>query len=182
MKKSNQIRKHLEKGEVTNEMLGMAAFSYNKRAKNMRDQEREWRDYYRHNRYYKDTYGTVDKYMEKKEEYYRRKDECLAFAEPTALHIVERTRIMREWDAERECYEAVDSVSFYEYYLLYTIGTYRFHHPITQEEFSELKNRLPVEDIGNLDTEGEDIEELMSVQTADKIRNGLKTGTYRLVA
>lgn len=182
MKNSNQIRKHLEKGEVTNEMLGMAAFSYNKRAKNMRDQERAWRDYYRENRYYKDTYGTVDKYMDKKDEYYSRKDECLSFVAPTALHIVERTRIMREWDAERESYEPYDTISFCEYYLLYTIGTYRFHHPITEEKFKEMKNTLPVENIGDLVTEGDDIEELMSVQTADKIRNGLKAGTYKLVA
>lgn len=182
MKSSTEIKKHLEKGEVTNEMLGMAAFSYNKRAKNMRDQEREWRDYYRQNRYYKDKYGTVDKYKEKKEEYYGKKEECLSFVEPNALHIVERERTMREWDEERECYEAVDSVSFYEYYLLYTIGTFRFHHPITEEEFNEMKNTLPVEDIGDLETEGEDIGELMSVQTADKIRNGLQSGAYRLVA
>ena len=147
----------------------------------MRDQEREWRDYYRHNRYYKDTYGTVDKYKEKKDDYYRRKDECLSFAEPTALHLVERERTIREWDDESESYE-YETYSFCEYYLLYTIGTYRFHHPITGEEFRKMKSTLPVEEIGDLDTEGEDVEELMSVQMADKIRNGLKTGTYRLVA
>ena len=67
MKTSNQITKHLKEGKVTQEMLGMATFSYNKRAKNMRDNEREWRDFYRENRYYEDTYGKVDSYQEKVE-------------------------------------------------------------------------------------------------------------------
>ena len=33
----------------------------------------------------------------------------------------------------------------------------------------------------DLQTEGEKVEKLMSVQTADKIRNGLKDGTLKLV-
>lgn len=178
---STQIKKNLAKGEVTDEMLGMAVFSYNKRAKNMRDQEREWRDYYRRNRYHKDTYGTVDKYKDKKDEYYRRKDECLAFAEPTALHVVERERTLREWDDTLGNY-VFKTTTFNEQYLLYSIGTYRFHHPIAEEEFHRLEHTLPVEAIDDLVTEGDDIEELMSVQTADKIRNGLKSGVYRLVS
>ena len=173
MEISTQIRRHLGKGEVTNEMLGMAAFSYNKRAKNMRDQEREWRDYYRRNRYYKDTYGTVDKYKDKKDDYYRRKDECLAFAAPTALHVVERERTLREWDDAHGNY-VFETTTFNEHYELFTIGTYRFHHPITEEEFHRLEGTLPVEAIDDLETEGDDVEELMSVQTADKIREGLK--------
>ncbi len=180
MKKSNEIKKHLAKGEVTSEMLGMAAFSYNKRAKNMRDQEREWRDYFRHNRYYSDKYGTVDKYKEKKEEYYGKKDECLLFAKPTALHVVERERTYREWDAFCGEYD-YETYTIYEHYLLYAIGSYRFHHPISEEEFSRLKSTLPVEEIGDLETEGEEVENLMSVQTADKIRNGLRNGLYQLV-
>ena len=181
MKTSNQITKHLKEGKVTQEMLGMATFSYNKRAKNMRDNEREWRDFYRENRYYEDTYGKVDSYQEKKEEYYRRKDECLSLVEPTALHIVEREKTKREWDDACNDYVNVsDYVT--EYYLLYEIGTYRFHHPITAEEFHKWENTLPVEEIGDLETEGEDVDNLMSVQTADKIRKGLKSGTYKLVA
>lgn len=181
MKKNSLIKKHLTNGDVTTEMLAMAAFSYNKRAKNMRDNERYWRDFYRENQYYEDTYGKVDGYKEKKEDYYRRKDECLSFVKPVALHIVERKKTLREWNEEYEEYDD-DTIIFNEYYLYYTIGTYSFHHPISEEEFHKLENTLPVENIGDLDTEGEDTGKLMSVQTADKIRKGLKSGEYRLVA
>ena len=118
---------------------------------------------------------------EKKEKYYRSKDECLSFAEPSALHIVEREKTFREWNEELGEYDYYTS-TFKEYYLYYTIGTYSFHHPITEDEFHKLEGTLPVENIGNLITEGEDIENLMSVPTADKIRKGLKSGRYRLVA
>lgn len=181
MKITKSEKEHLMKNEVTQEMLGKATFSYNKRAKNMRDKEREWRSYYRRNRYCEDRYGTVDKYEEKKEDYYKRKDECLSFVEPTALHIVERERTYDEWDEEYEEYIS-ETYYFPEYYLLYTIGTYRFHHPITAEEFHKWENTLPVEEIDDLETEGEDVDNLLSVQTADKIRKGLKSNTYQLVA
>lgn len=181
MEKSLSIKKNLAKGEVTMEMLGMAAFSYNKRAKNMRDKEREYRNYYRRHWYYDDKYGTVKKYKDKKDEYYGKKDECLAFAKPIALHIVERESTYRVWNEICEDYDYCTD-KFNEYYLLYTIGSYRFHHPITEEEFKKMKSTMPVEEIGDLETEGEDVGNLMSVQTADKIRNGLKTGEYRLVA
>lgn len=161
-------------------MLAMAAFSYNKRAKNMRDKEREWREYYRSHRYYKDNYGTVYNYQLKKDGYYRRKDECLSFTEPTALHIVERDCKVKVWDAEHRFYE-YESRKMNEYYKLYVIGTYRFHQPITESEFEVLKNTMSVEEIWNFETDGEDVVNLMSVQTADKIRNGLKKGEYRLV-
>ena len=44
-----------------------------------------------------------------------------------------------------------------------------------------LKKTMPVEEIWNFETDGEDVVNLMSVQTADKIRNGLKNGEYKLV-
>ena len=175
MKISNELKKHLANGEVTTEMLGMAAFSYNKRAKNMRDNEREWRSYYRENRYFQDNYNTIDKYTDKKNEYYSKKDECLSFFKPTALHVVIREKTFWKWGEER-------TTIFKEYYSLYNIGSYRFHHPITEEEFSKMKETLPVDEIDYFETEGEDVENLMSVQTADKIRMGLKNGTYKLVA
>jgi hypothetical protein len=181
MKISSLFKKNLAKGEVTMEMLGMATYCYNKRAKNMRDNERMWRDYYRKHRYYVDKYGTVDKYKGIKEEYYGKKDECLAFVKPTALHIVERERTERDWYGICEEYD-YETFTFNEYYMLYTIGSYSFHHPITEEEFKKMKDTLPVEEIGDLVTEGDDIENLMSVQTADRIRNGLKSGEYKLVA
>lgn len=176
MKKSNEITEHLANGEVTNEMLAMAAYSYNKRAKNMRDREA----YYRRKYYFNDIYGNANKLKEKKDDYYRRKDECLAFAEPTALHIVERDRKVQVWDAAHRFYE-FRSQKVNEYYKLYVIGSYRFHQPIAESEFEVLKKTMPVEEIENFETDGEEVVKLMSVQTADKIRNGLMKGEYRLV-
>lgn len=180
MRISKEIKEKLSKGEVTLDMLGMAAFSYNKRAKNMRNQERKWRKYYRNNYYSFDFHNTEERYKEKKEEYYRRKDECLSFVEPDSIHIVERERSYVSWNKDEYDYDYEYEV-FEEYFLLYKIGKYRFHHPITPLEFEKYKNKLPTENIDELLTEGEDTDKLMSVQTADKIRNGLVSGEYKLV-
>jgi len=181
MKQTNDVKKNLKNGVVTQEMFGSAIFSYNKRAKNMRDKEREWRDYYRGQRYLYDKYDNEGQCRAKKEEYYSRKADCLKFVKPTALHIVERERTCREWDEYLNEWD-YDTYTFYEYYLLYKIGTFSFHSPITKEEYDALKDTLPTEELYDFETHGEDIEELMSVQTANKILNGLKSGQYALIA
>ena len=80
MQTSKQIKKCLKEGIVTTEMLSSAIYSFNKRAKNMRDNERE----YRHHPEYR------QEYHEKKKEYYKCKDELLSYVQPCEIHTVVR--------------------------------------------------------------------------------------------
>lgn len=180
MRQSKEMKENLKNGFVTMEMFGQAIYSYNKRAKNMRDNERECRNYYRGQRYAYDKYDNEGKYRAKKEEYYSKKDECLKFLKPSALHLVERERTYRTNNGYMD--DDYDTYTIYEYYLLYTAGSFSFHSPISEEEYEKLKENLPTEELFDFETEGEDIEELMSVQTADKILKGLKRGEYTLIA
>jgi len=78
---------NLIKGIITDEMLASAIYSVNKRAKNARDKEREYRREYR-NRY--DYYGNEERARERKEYYYELKDSLLEFATAkcTCIHKV----------------------------------------------------------------------------------------------
>lgn len=159
MKLSKEYQKNLKNGVVTKEMLSEAIYTYNKRAKNMRDKARE----YRRTRFYTN-YDYYGQYLDKKEDYYKRKEELLDYLEPQCVHIVSR----ETWNGDL----------FEEYFIFYDLGKHSFHTPIDNpKDYPD----LPIEDIGDLETFGEEIEELMSVQTADKIRNGLANGTLTLV-
>lgn len=72
-------------------MLLDALYSSNKRVKNYRDKEREYREYNRnakfYSRYYYDKYDNVGKAKEKKEEYYSQKEKMLSILKPTCIHI-----------------------------------------------------------------------------------------------
>ena len=120
MKTDKETLDNLKKGIVTEKMLGLAIFSYNKRAKNMRDKESEYRNYFRRNWYAHDIHDNVGKYQEKKENYYNRKDECLSFLKPTSLHSVKRERTYRKYDDDFEYFEYVTE-KFTEYYAVYRI-------------------------------------------------------------
>lgn len=198
--KNKEYSKNLKAGIVTEHMLAEAIYSYNKRAKNYRDKEADYRYTRRHNRYFYDRYDNEGKCCEKKEEYYRRKDELLHYIKPICIHVVTRQggkkiysyqkafkniededviRFGSYYDYERdeEVYFAVVPDPFEEYYLFYKLGDYSFHHPITDpKEYPDLN----VNDIGNLETYGREITDLMSVQMADKIRNGLKEGLLHI--
>lgn len=90
-------------------MLLDCLFSVNKRAKNARDKEREYKQYYRNCRtfryYVYDKYDNVSQYYDKKLEYYKQKDILLSIIEPTCIHAecqgYERRRI---YDYEGEDY------------------------------------------------------------------------------
>ena len=77
METPKEYSKNLKNNILTTEMLIDCLFSVNKRAKNCRDKEREYRDKFRGCRY-GDKYGTEEKYREKKEEYYSQKEKILA--------------------------------------------------------------------------------------------------------
>lgn len=158
MKLNNIWKKNLESNIVTESMLGEVIHSYNKRAKNMRDKE---------GAYHYCRYGYSNQYSEKKKLYYSRKDELLRFATPCAVHIVERVR-KRRYEPDRR---------FEEYYLLYKVGDYTFHAPINNP--SDYK--LPIVNIGDLETHGLSTDQLISVQTCEKVYKGLNDGSLKYV-
>lgn len=210
-------KKNLKNCIVTDEMLGAAIFSVNKRAKNARDKEREYRDFYRRNHYCSDYYGNEDRARERKEQYYSFKDELLQFAKDkcVCIHRVghEHDRRRRIYDYEQEYFEIDDSqvvwsnsyydrdlcteVYFvdvvvstyveYEYFLFYDFGNYSFHHPINlddaEDEDAELsKYGKEIIEIDSLETYGENISNLMSMNYVKKVLDVLKGGSYRKVA
>ena len=203
MKTPNEYLKSLKRGIVTEEILSGCVYCYNKRAKNMRDKEREYAEQDRRNRYFYSWWDNAEKCREKKDEYYRKKEELLEYETPVCLHVVKRSRRERVYDYEEEyknkkhcdvvrenCYKDWQTgetvwffdhlVDFYEYYEYYSFGGHGFHTPIDVHEYERLLESgvFCSENIGDLETYGEETENLLSVQFADKVRNGLADGTY----
>lgn len=66
MRTPKEYTDNLKKKIITENMLLDCLYSVNKRAKNYRDKEREYRQYYRRNRYAYDKYGNIDRCQEMK--------------------------------------------------------------------------------------------------------------------
>ncbi len=105
MKTPKEYTDNIAKRIITSQMLSDCLFSVNKRAKNCRDKAREYRQYYRNNRYVYDKYNTIEKYDDQKEEYYGQKEKLLSILEPVEIHKeffdYERKRIY-EFDEDYE--------------------------------------------------------------------------------
>lgn len=191
------------KSVVTPQILGDVIYSYNKRAKNMRDKAREYHSFYNNHYFYRDNYGNEERCNDMKEMYYEKKDKLLEFSKPIAIHKVSRTRFHKVFDwmddydeneglnSEEGIVEFIDRRGDYhsyyyvddrfdEYYLYYSIGNHTFHHPISKEQLRDFN--LDVEYIGDLTTYGTDLKELLSVQFCDTVYTGLTNGTLSMVA
>ena len=79
MKTPKEWIKNLENGTITEEMLDAALYSVNKRAKNCRDQKRQYSHRY-------DKYHNADRYAEKESEYYEQKEKLLSALQPMCIH------------------------------------------------------------------------------------------------
>lgn len=104
MRTPKEYTENLKRGIITEAMLQDCLFSVNKRAKNYRDKEREYRNRYRSNYYYRhDIYNNEERYRTKKNEYYAQKDLLLTILSPVCIHKeligYERKRI---YDYEKE--------------------------------------------------------------------------------
>ena len=202
---SNNLKNHI----ITSQMLLDCLYSSNKRAKNWRDKERDYRYKFRHNRYYYDKYNLEEKAREKKEHYYDQKDMMLSVLKPVCIHkeMIERKERVRVYDYEDEYCELeargefvhtgsywdneikeyvcfgdilIDADPIYHYYLFYDIGgNHTFHTPINKEDVC-LYN-LEVKDIDRLNTTGQDISELVSAQFVKKVIDLIKTEDFELV-
>ena len=187
-------------------MLGVCLYSVNKRAKNCRDKEREYRNIGRYNSYWYDKYGNIENYRLKKETYYKMKGKMLSIVKPDCIHTEEQSRSRRIYDYEEDfallgkegtekdgihvirydCYfdryknrtvNFADTVwEVTAYYLFYDFGTFSFHSPI--DDISEHKD-LPVHDIGSLTTYGKEITELVSMQFVRKVLDLIESGDFK---
>ena len=159
---------NLSNGIITKEMLGMAIYSVNKRAKNYRDEEKYYREAYK-NPFFFARHNYLQISRERKENLYDIKDEFLSFLDPSGV----QTIIRQTYKGSKK-----------EYYYTYTVGSFRFHHPISKKAYKEfIKNNpdiVPQKSI-DLKTYGRDIHELLSLQFAKKILKVMQTGNYTLI-
>ena len=86
MKTPKKYTEKLKQGIITKEMLLDCLYSSNKRAKNYRDKEREYREYYRNQRYAYDKYDNEGMARLKKQKYYHQKEKMLSILKPVCIH------------------------------------------------------------------------------------------------
>ena len=207
MKTPKEYTQNLKNKIITKNMLLDALYSSNKRAKNYRDKEREYRDYFRHNYYAYDKYDNVDKCRNKKEEYYQQKDKMLSILNPICIHIehygYEKRRIYDyekdyrkykekntfvwencywDYEEEREVWFGdilLKDEPLYHYYLFYDLGgEHTFHSPIDEDELDNYDlERIEIE---TLNTFGKEIQDLISNQFVTKLIQLIETGDYTL--
>lgn len=204
MKTPTVYMNNLKNNIITMQMLSDCLYSSNKRAKNWRDKEKEYRDKSKNNRYWCDTYNSEEKAREKKEEYYRQNEIMLSILNPVCIHRecvgYERRRIydyepdytsyMGEYVWENSYYDREDDsrVYFgdiellnhpiYHYYLFYDFGSdHTFHTPIQNiEEYN-----LEIKDIDHLKTTGYDIADLLSNQFVKKVIDVISSNNFTLI-
>lgn len=197
MRTPKEFNDNIKKGILTKEMLEACLLSVNKRAKNWRDREREYRQYR------EDYYGNSEKAKEKKEYYYWKKEILLSILKPTCIHRellgYDRIRyyasepgydehldeyVYTGWwyDREAECeipYGEIEDKDRpnYNYYLFYDFGVqHTFHTPIFYEEIKNYD--LSVVDISHLNTSGMNINDLISPRFVCKVTDMIKSGEY----
>lgn len=209
MRTPKEYQNNLKARVITKQMLLDCLYSSNKRAKNYRDKEREYREYFRYNRYAYDKYDNVDKCKKKKEEYYKQKELMLSILKPICIHKEEygyekeriydydkrynklRKQDLFVWEncfwSEELCREVwfgdilIEDSPLYHYYLFYDLnGNHTFHTPISIEDLDKYKKELEIVEIDQLDTYGDDIDNLISNQFVCKVIELIKSKEYTL--
>lgn len=193
MKTPKKFQENLKEKIITEEMLDAALYSMNKRAKNWRNKKREYK------RYNFDKYHNYEKAEENEQVMYEKKERLLSIIEPECVHKehvgFERIRvysyqlnfddlyvehILRNdivWENCYYNYETDEEVYFFDhldyenpiinYYLYYTLKDHTFHSPISEADAKAAGYKI--EAIGHLLTDGDDIQDLVSVQFVDKV-------------
>ena len=107
---------NLKNGVVTTSMFEDVLYSYNKRAKNYRDQERKYRQIRRENRFWYDKYDYEAKAEEKKDMLYNKKSDILSFCSDylICIHKLSRTRRIRIEDTEDEYDNYSEAIRLYK--------------------------------------------------------------------
>lgn len=163
MRTPTDYKKHLEKNEITEKMISDCAYSMNKRAKNMRDNQRTYRD--RREYGFHDYYHNEWDYKVKKEYYYSLKNILLSPFKPICIHsaITESPYGLKQG-----------------LYLFTEVGGRTFHQLLETGE-EEKYTDLEIISIGRLTTYGADTNDLISVQFTKKVVELIKSGQYTIV-
>lgn len=208
MKTPKEYANNVKNGIITTKMLSDCIFSVNKRAKNWRDKEHQYRG-----KYSDDWYGTVDKARENKEMYYSQKEMLLTPIKPKCIHRENTSSSHRVryfdyepeydelygeffyegsyYDREQQCEvyfgDIMESESFYNYYLFYDLGCgHTFHDPLefnVDEKIDKFKSYpdLKVEEVTSIITYGHDTKDLLSTQFVNKVLTLIRSGEYTLL-
>ena len=158
MKTPKEFMKNINNKIITDDMLEAALFSLNKRAKNMRDMQRKYAHKY-------DKYNNEGKYKSQKENYYKKQEFLLRLLTPVCAHI----ETVPHGRTEKKLY-----------YLFYRLGKHSFHRPIPSHTLETKYPDLEIKTV-DLDTYGEDINDLISNQFIDKLIYIIKKGDYQYV-
>ena len=204
MRTPDEYTNNLKNKIITGKMLEDALVSVNKRAKNWRDRKRECK-----NSYYSIIYSNKAEKSEK--EMYAYKDKLLSVLDPVCIHIedggYERIRVFDYqddyidkliehiikgdivWQNSYYDYDSDEVVCFfdyldktkpiYRYYLYYEIGYHSFHTPIAEGDVR--KSSIEQIHIGRLETEGADIEGLVSMAFVKKLIELINAGNYKFI-
>lgn len=194
MKTPKEYTSMINNNEITEDIIGEVLFSYNKRAKNYRDQKNKYRGKY-------DNYDNYEKNLEKEKEYYKKKENILKLFQPLEIHLDEKkfNKRVRYYDYEEEFYQNKDNTlvrSYYDrdtkevvefidiikecstklYFLYYKVGEFDFHQPINDPE----EYNLNIRDLKDFTTTGKDINDLLSVQFCDKVYNKIMNNELQI--
>lgn len=159
---------------ITTDMLANCLYSSNKRAKNWRDKEREYRYKKLRDPHWCDKHDNEAKAKEKKEGYYKQKEIMLSILKPACIH------------RELTGYPIFDGVELkehplYNYYLFYSLDTHSFHLPIDSFRLNAYP-ALEIIDIDKLNTKGDDTHALISNQFVDKLIQLISTNDYIIMS
>lgn len=202
MRTPAEYAKNLKNGIVTDEMMSNVLYSYSKRAKNYRDKIREYKGYMRQNRYFYDVHDNIGKMEEKKEMLYGKKSDILSLTRDklVCIHKQDKHATTRYYDYEKEYEDIItnreDDIVWYNsyydhdkgrrvefvdvfdedkeylYFLYYEFPLHSFHTPIEEDDLEDY-NELEMIEIDDLETYGDDINDLLSLQFCDKVYNFL---------
>lgn len=208
MKTPKEFSDNLKNNIITEEMLELALWSVNKRAKNWRDKKREYRGFY-------DKYHNYERCQEEETKMYEKKGIFLSLLKPICIHkefsgYAKIRHFDYESDFEKSLIESLYSgeivwsnyyisrddyyfnncyihncVNFFDtidlnepefrYYLYYVIGNHSYHTPLEEEDIDKEEYKdLDIVNIDTLDTHGNDISDLVSVQFVDKLIQVIK--------
>lgn len=200
----------LSKGIITEDMLGAALFSLNKRAKNYRNQKRKGKKsiYAQAKLFGFDNPDDPDEAKKMEKEMYRKKELLLRIVEPVCIH-KELAGYKKEYiyDKDRDDYADIFIDSIFHnrvldrgicrkegqdirffvrrgepYYRYYFFRCVGDHtyHTPTDQE-TALNSGLPIHMINEIKTEGEKEEKLISEEFVDKIITLVESGQFSYI-
>ena len=174
MKTQKNMSNSIKNNIITGDILGKCIYSCNKRAKNCRDQAREYRRSH--------AYQYAATYTQEKERYYRLKDQLLSIVEPICIH--KETFIGEFFEREEGFWYEANVIN---YYYVYKVGGYTFHSPIRSDQLEngalteEAKKGLPVIEIPQLVTTGCSTDEIISMQFVYKVLSLIESGNFTYI-